>query len=286
MSAAETLYRDNGGQRVADNPADPYMTMLGYFNSLRELGGTRRLIEDELTSRLHQYGKRKRLGEVESPFSDRPDLSEALELTSRYSTSKVSEAKDALNRPFREPGSVDIALATNMISVGLDIPRLGLMAVFAQPKMTSEYIQATSRVGRSTRGPGLVLTLYNWARPRDLSHYETFEHYHADLYRQVEALSVTPFAPALSIAALSAVLVALARQGTDQPTWNPNAGAQLVDLEGLQQEITAILNSIVARAEEKVTGSLDVADLVRQMLQERVDRWGCRAEASGRQPRL
>ena len=224
MSAAEKLYEDNGGKRVADNPADPYMTMLGYFNSLRELGGTRRLIEDELTSRLHQYGKRKRLDEVESPFTDRPDLSETLELTSRYSTSKVSEAKDALNRPFREAGSVDIALATNMISVGLDIPRLGLMAVFAQPKMTSEYIQATSRVGRQAAKPGLIVTIFNINRPRDRSHYERFRFFHDTFYRNVEATSVTPFSPRALDRALFAVAVALARLGHDFMIRDGDAG--------------------------------------------------------------
>jgi hypothetical protein len=215
MSAAGKLYEDNGGKRVADNPADPYMTMLGYFNSLRELGGTRRLVEDELTSRLHQYGKRKRLGELDSPFADRPELSETLELTSRYSTSRVSEAKDALNRPFREPGSVDVALATNMISVGLDIPRLGLMAVFAQPKMTAEYIQATSRVGRQAAKPGLIVTIFNINRPRDRSHYERFRFFHDTFYRNVEATSVTPFSPRTLDRALFAVTVALARLGHD-----------------------------------------------------------------------
>jgi len=30
------------------NAVDPYMTLVGYFNSLRELGGARRLIEDEV----------------------------------------------------------------------------------------------------------------------------------------------------------------------------------------------------------------------------------------------
>ena len=138
MSAAYRLYLESGGASNPENPADPYMTMLGYFSSLRELGGTRRLIEDELTSRLTQYGKRQRLNETNSPFADRELRFEIQELTSRYSTDKVAAAKDALNRPFRETGGVDVALATNMISVGLDIPRLGLMAVFAQPKMTSE----------------------------------------------------------------------------------------------------------------------------------------------------
>ena len=37
------------------NVADPYMTLLGYFNSLRELGGARRLIEDEVRNRLAGY---------------------------------------------------------------------------------------------------------------------------------------------------------------------------------------------------------------------------------------
>ena len=215
MSAAQRLYEQDGGAATIDNPVDPYMTMLGYFSSLRELGGTRRLIEDELTSRLTQYGKRQRLGDLNSPFGDRELRLEVQELTSRYSTDKVAAAKDALNRPFRESGGVDVALATNMISVGLDIPRLGLMAVFSQPKMTSEYIQATSRVGRRADKPGLILTIFNINRPRDRSHYERFRFFHETFYRNVEATSVTPFSPRALDRALFAVTAALTRLGYD-----------------------------------------------------------------------
>src|SRR5690606_24326328 len=89
------------------------------------------------------------------------------------------------------PLPLDVVLATNMVSVGVDVQRLGTMVVSGQPKATAEYIQATSRVGRSVEKPGFIVTVLNWARPRDLSHYEQFEQFHAVFYRYVEALSIT-----------------------------------------------------------------------------------------------
>lgn len=189
MSAAQKQLDVSKDNQICD----PYMTAVGYFNSLRELGGARRIIEDEVNSRLKSYSSRKRVNEIASDIlADRTIQFEPVELTSRESTDRVATAKHRLARPFGNNEFVDVAIATNMISVGLDITRLGLMLVFGQPKTTSEYIQASSRVGRG-KTPGLVVTLYNIHRHRDRSLYEKFVPYHQSYYRDVETTSVTPF---------------------------------------------------------------------------------------------
>jgi hypothetical protein len=199
LCSAQSLYEKFGKQ------IDPWMTLVGYFNSMRELGGMRRLVDDDVFSRCRKQDRR---GLAKRFFSGEY----LAELTSRMRSEDIPQILDRLEGGFdpemdekrkeafktknykniaKKP--LDVLLATNMISVGVDVKRLGLMVVAGQPKATAEYIQATSRVGRSF--PGLVCTVFNWARPRDLSHYETFEHYHATFYKHVEPLSVTPFSP-------------------------------------------------------------------------------------------
>ena len=218
MGAAEKAYRDTGGHMNHANPADPYMTMLGYFNSLRELGGGRRILEEQVRNTITKYGERKRIGEKRGLFRDRRTFSEVVELTSRVSTNKVAEARQRLESAFHEPRRVDCAIATNMISVGLDISRLGLMVVLGQPKTHAEYIQATSRVGRDDQRPGLVVTLLNMHKPRDRSHYERFRHYHETFYRSVEVPSVTPFSARALDRGFAGALVGLARHSNSRLT--------------------------------------------------------------------
>ncbi len=241
MGAAQRAYLDNGGDANPNNPADPYMTVLGYFNNLRELGGARRILEEEVQSTVKGYGGRKRVGESDGLFADRERFSEVIELTSRVSTNQVAEARRRLESPFHQINDrVDCALATNMVSVGLDIPRLGLMVVIGQPMLTAEYIQATSRVGRDDQRPGLVVTLLNVHKPRDRSHYERFRHYHETFYRVVEATSVTPFAARALDRGFAGALVALARHL--EPDLSEPAGVARLDrvrsrLEGRLIEI-------------------------------------------------
>jgi len=221
LSGAAAL--SSGGK---DDPADPYLTALCYFNALRELGGARRIVDDEVRAHLTNYGRlRVRREPSGQPFADRV-LREIQELTSRYSTDQVSEARARLGLAVADKNAVDVGMATNMISVGLDIGRLGLMVVQGQPKTAAEYIQATSRVGREGDKPGLVVTLLNIHKPRDRTHYEQFRAFHQSFYRAVEATSVTPFAPRALDRALAATLVAGLRHVT--PSLTPNKAVDKV----------------------------------------------------------
>ena len=260
MGSAQRHFLEAGGNAASANPADPYMTVLGYFNNLRELGGARRVLEEEVQNTLRQYGRRKRVGEQTGLFRDRPIFREVVELTSRVSTDQVAEARRRLGNGFHEERPIDCAIATNMISVGLDIPRLGLMAVVGQPKTHSEYIQATSRVGRDDQRPGLVVTLLNVHKPRDRSHYELFRHYHETFYRSVEVASVTPFSARALDRGLAGALVALARHAEAALT-PPTGVAKIAEKRSALEK--QILDAFLERVEHQ--GHTDEAELLERI---------------------
>lgn len=283
LTAAQELF-DHFGE-----PADPYMTMVGYFNSLRELGGMKRLAEDDVQTRSY----RVQMSMVERPALAQRSISNIRELTSRVSSQDIPKYLDNLEVKFKsefdagigkyvtkwEEGdtrAIDVVLATNMLSVGVDVNRLGLMAVNGQPKGTAEYIQATSRVGRSF--PGLVCTVLTWARPRDLSHYETFEHYHATFYKHVEAQSVTPFSPRAMDRGLTGALLSLMRLEND--TFSPNEGAGKLDKSD-QSEIADATDVLVRRA-WNVSELSSTKGLAEQELKERADEWAKEVGKGGR----
>lgn len=274
LSAGQRLWDTAGGKKTRPNPADPYMTLLGYFNSLRELGGSRRIVEDEVRARLSQYARRRRLDPDDGLFVDRHIAYDVVELTSRVSTAEVAKTKRRLSLGFHEKERVDVALATNMISVGLDIVRLGLMVVLGQPKTSAEYIQATSRVGRDPVRPGLVVTLLNIHKARDRSHYERFAAYHASFYRAVEATSVTPFSPRALDRALVGALVALARQGL--ATMTPPHGAEQIQAQ--RQALQCVAECFAARAlahdqDRDPAEAQHLCDQVRQTCERLLDDW-------------
>jgi len=272
LGAAQKAWKEAGGEKNLDNPADPYMTLVGYFNSLRELGGSRRIVEDEVKSRLEKYSTRHRENEKEGLFNNRTISDEPIELTSRVSTSEVAKAKGSLAQAFKPKEQLDVVLATNMISVGLDITRLGLMVVLGQPKTVSEYIQATSRVGRDDKRPGLVVTLLNVHRPRDRSHYERFQVWHNSFYRAVEATSVTPFSPRALDRGLAAITVALARLGFSELT----APLKAVDIVKHRDALNFVIEAIAERAEVQSLdkeSSEELRHKIRKQVIDLLDSW-------------
>ena len=173
---------------VPEKERDPWYTLLVFYNALRELGADLTLFGADIPERLANLRNRW------TPGAKRRFLNHVLELTGRLENSEIPAALKALERKYpKEKRVVDACLASNIIEVGVDVPRLALMAVSGQPKNTAQYIQATGRVGREPEKPGLVVMRYDHRKARDLSHFEHFRDYHARLYAQVEPSSVTPF---------------------------------------------------------------------------------------------
>lgn len=188
---------------LSEDERDAYWTLVAYFNSLRELGGALVLMQDDVHDTIRLIADAR-------PRETARNLRAVQELTSRRSQEDIRDMLTEMEHPAGHPGALDVVLATSMVSVGVDISRLGLMVVNGQPKTMAEYIQSTSRVGRG-KIPGLIVPVLNNAKPRDRSHFETFRTWHSTLYREVEATSVTPFASRARDRALHAVLVAVVR---------------------------------------------------------------------------
>ena len=190
---------------------DKFWTLTVYFNTLKELGRASTFANDDVNDFIKHTANRMFM-----PYRPRatPD-----ELTSRVSTTELNETLNKLEKIAYSKDNLDakkyatnILLATNMISVGIDVARLNAMMLLGQPKLTSEYIQATSRVGRSY--PGVVFVQYDATKSRDRSHYERFCAYHDSFYRFVEPTGATPFSKPARARALHSVITALVRQKT------------------------------------------------------------------------
>ena len=278
---------------------DPYLTLVGYFNATRELAGMARYVADDI-----QTAVRKRRSGKLFPLrfgTDQGNLNVA-ELTSRVSSSDITgtldqmgvafdpvwdstaarlrrteeakQAKAAGKRPpsGRQERPYDVVLATSMLQVGVDVSRLGLMLVVGQPKNTAEYIQASSRVGRDAKRPGLVVSLGNWARPRDLAHFEQFRHYHETFYSQVEPLSVTPYSYTSIERSIDGVLVSAARvaDAVLADGLSPEQSAGRIDQAS--DRIERLVEALVERA-RVAAGDDEAAAAVRDKLQNARDHW-------------
>jgi hypothetical protein len=273
------------GQHLLDRHgavADPYCTVVGYFTATRDLAAARRLVEDDIAERLNR-------GDLGRPVRRRPGVRE---LTSRMPGDQITATLTEMERRFdpdrdstaalqryraldaaarereapRDP-PIDVLLATSMLQVGVDVPRLGIMVVNGQPKSMAEYIQASSRVGRGD-GPGLVLTIYRWNRPRDLAHLESFGYDHQTFGLRVEGVTTTPFSDRALDRGLTGAFVTALRHSSVAAARND--AAQTLDLDG--EEARAIRRAFRERAVAVTHRDTD-GDLVDQELHHRLDRW-------------
>lgn len=262
----------------SDEERDPWWTNLWFFNSIRELSNTVSLFQSDIPNYL--LDMKRRYG------TETRHLNTINELTSRRQSHELPKILGELEKKYkgisdpRQRGIWDACLASNIIEVGIDIPRLSLMTIVSQPKSTSQYIQVSGRVGREWNiRPGMVVTIYTSNRPRDLSHYEHFRSYHEKLYAQVEPTSVTPFAPPVISRALRGAVVAFIRMKCPMNIAPKNVDTQLVlevleklkvratrmnlsvdDVKFLERETEAIINEwTVYRGDEWGTqeGSLN-----------------------------
>ena len=291
LMAAAQLLLDRFG-----DAADPYLSLVGYFSATRELAGMARYMGDDIQTAL---AKRRPWSKLPSRTGTNYGALHVAELTSRVASADITATLDQMAVPFdprfdstagkrqlralreakkpvheREVNPYDVVLATSMLQVGVDVTRLGLMLVVGQPKNTAEYIQASSRVGRIAEKPGLVVALGNWARPRDLAHFEQFRHYHETFYAQVEALSVTPFSVTSLERGLDGVLVSAARvlQAVRVQGLSPEAGAARIEAE--QHFADGLVDALVNRVRR--ASDEDSADRARRRLSNRLDHWGKR----------
>ncbi|MEH1855051.1 MAG: DISARM system helicase DrmA [Nostoc sp.] len=249
----------------SDSDCDPFWTLVGYFNAIRELAGAVTLYRQDIPERLRHNAD---IMEVTGR-----ELEEAIELSSRMDSTELPGLLSSLSLPL--PDARDAVLSTSMFGTGVDIDRLGLMVVNGQPKTTSSYIQATGRVGRSTGG--LVITFFRASRPRDLDHYEFFTGYHRAIYRYVEPITVTPFASRARERGIGPVAVALLRQARTIQGVNVlsqwAADARHIGNARNSAELGCITEVIKRRSQIQLETRRPPEDQVNGEMQRGLDRW-------------
>lgn len=256
---------------LPDAVKDKLWTLTVYFNSLKDLGKASTLVDDDVKDFIVRTANRM--------FTTRRLIINADELTSRVSTTELNETLDKLekieyskeNETAKRYAS-NVLLATNMISVGIDVARLNVMLMIGQPKLTSEYIQASSRVGRSF--PGVAFVQYDATKSRDRSHYERFRSYHESFYRFVEPTGATPFSRPARERALHAVLISMMRQMTGM---SEDKDAINFDKEYFEDTIRKIEGFVIERVKginSRADGQAkDDIDEIRAEIQTLFDTW-------------
>ena len=285
------LFKDN------EQFMDKWWTQIVYHGSLKGVGNSRTLYQSGVSSYLNKFTLENMKNDIEKDFpnflKDRnlksisdfnkiedTNVKAIVEkylpvrdigvktLTSNQTAEENAEIFDALAKDKDDNESIDVALATNMISVGLDVSRLALMIINGQPLTTAEYIQASSRVGRGET-PGIVFVNYYKTQARSLSHYENFRSYHDSFYRFVEPSSLTPFTFQARSRALHAALVIAMRHSDIELLEDNKAGK--FDIE--DDRVKKIIKEMKIRCKLAIANNKEVSAKTNEHIDTLVSEW-------------
>ncbi|MFI3164102.1 MAG: helicase-related protein [Bacillota bacterium] len=265
---------------LSDEVKDQFWTLTMYFNSIRELGKASSIIDDDVKDRMRRIVNRSILKKKRARF-----IGTAKELTGRVTNTQLNKTLEELQNvrytKDRTTWPINTLLASNMISVGVDVERLNIMMLVGQPKGTSEYIQSSSRIGR--QHPGLAITLYDGTKSRDRSHYEQFKPYHESFYKYVEPTGLTPFSAPSRDRAIHAVLVSQIRHS--MPEMNDDIDANrildLISSEKLMDAIKYLEDRIININSYNPDGMKDDSNDAKQDIKNFLKFWYDKADAVG-----
>ncbi|NFM16728.1 helicase [Clostridium sporogenes] len=266
---------------IPEEVKSEYWTLVCYFNTLKELGMTNSLIQADIQENINIVSNRL----LKRKYAR--NLYNTTELTSRKTANEINKTLDNLEINYSSENiankkyAIDVLLASNMISVGVDVSRLNLMMVLEQPKLTAEYIQATSRVGR--KNPGLVFTLYSPSRSRDKSHYEMFHDYHQSFYKHVEPTSITCFSEPAIDRMLHSVFIAMIRHilGLASEDSAECFDTTAYDIDKIKNIIVDRASNLLDRTDVSKEVKSSEIDYVEKRLEEIIGRWEDKIENLG-----
>jgi hypothetical protein len=262
-------------------------TIISYFNSLKEVGKTQSQVQSYILKELRRVFSRViRPQKLMQAFYTYGPIVEA-ELTGRLSGEEVKnelknvqdkwDARNRLAHVMEEElisGNIppEFVVATNMISVGIDVSRFNLIIMNSMPRNTAEYIQASSRVARDSFG--LVLTVHHPFRARDVSHYEKFIEFHEKMYSYVEPISITPFTKKAIERYLGLFLATMIRHSTKRFV-NRSSAVEIskMDDQDIEKLITDISEYFFVRKDRYSTCNKLIQNLLREENATSIQKW-------------
>jgi hypothetical protein len=264
LQTAQSMRKDG----TSNEDMDSYWTLVGYYNSIRELGGSNRLVEDDVKKDMKYLAQTIHKDKV--PVRDPGTPGNGIdELTGRKTQLEINQIRTKLEKTLPNTDVISVLLATNMIATGIDINRLALMIINGQPKTVTEYIQASGRIGRNKKSPGSVFVFLNPYKPRDLSHYQNFTGFHNHMQKMVEPSGLTPFSIPAYNRGLHSVLIAMIR--LSNPRLAQNTSAHRFEIDDAEDASKFILERFMTV--EEVDSSSESYIQFEKKLNTIKDRW-------------